>query len=147
MIWPFPSVLEEGERAGKFPPRCCLALAMAFLLSTVRPVEQEKVSGTCLDQGTRLPALSDGCLVLSSLKRNVLSTLLYLLLFLVSNPFCISLLPLLLQLVYICSPGTSGLLPSALLLLHFTAFPTAYSFCHGFSFLPNMLQLPHPGLW
>lgn len=102
MIGPFPSVLEEGERAGKFPPGYCQALAMAFLLSTVRLVKQEEVSGTCLDQGSSLTALSDGCLVLSSLNRNVLSTLLYLLLFHVSYPFRISLLPLFLQLVSIC---------------------------------------------
>lgn len=98
----FPQCLEEGERAGKFPPGCCRALAMASLLSTVRVVKQEKASGTCLHQGSRLTALSDGCLVLSSLNRNVLSTLLYLLLFRVNYPFRISLLPLLLQLVSIC---------------------------------------------
>lgn len=50
----------RGERVGKLPSGCCLTLAVAFLLSTVRFVKQEKVSGTCLDQGSRLTALSDG---------------------------------------------------------------------------------------
>lgn len=93
----------------------------------------------------------------ASLSCNVLYTLLYLLPFHVGNPFSIFLPPLVPQLVSICkptshhspfsSPSTSGFLSSALLLLHFTAFLTAYSFCHGFSFLPNTLLLPHPDLW